>query len=215
MNSSKKKYQKLVLTGLFIAIIFLLAFTPIGYIQLPLIKATLVHVPVILGAILLGPQYGAILGFSFGLTSLISNTTAPTLLSFAFTPAVNVPGSASGSILSLIICFVPRILVGIVPYYIYQLFQKLFKQNKKGQFVSLAMGGIIGAFTNTALVMGLIYVLFRNAYAAAKGISVSAVAGVVLGVVGTNGVMEAIVAAVLVTALGKALLPFMKKNNLS
>lgn len=214
MNQSKKKYQKLVLTALLIAIIFLLAFTPIGFIQLPLIKATIVHVPVILGAILLGPQYGAILGATFGLTSLIANTTAPTVLSFAFTPAINVPGSSAGSLFSLLICFVPRILVGIVPYYVYQLFQKIFKQNSKGQYVSLAMGGIFGAFTNTALVMSLIYFLFRDAYAAAKGISVSMVAGVVMGVVGTNGVMEAIVAAVLTVALGKVLLKFMKKSTL-
>ena len=51
MNRQTAKYRDFVLLALFAAIILLLAFTPIGYIQLPIIKATIVHVPVILGAI--------------------------------------------------------------------------------------------------------------------------------------------------------------------
>ena len=98
--------------ALFAAIILLLAFTPIGYIQLPIIKATIVHVPVILGAIILGPKKGAILGVLFGLTSFISNTFMPTALSFAFSPAIPLPGTPNGSIWSLFICFVPRIFGG-------------------------------------------------------------------------------------------------------
>lgn len=212
--NQKRKYQKLVLVALFVAIIFLLTFTPIGFIQLPLIKATIVHVPVIIGAIVLGPEAGAILGLSFGLASFMSNTIAPTALSFAFTPAVNVPGSNTGSLLSLLICFVPRILVGVVPYYVFQLFQKLFKKNAKGEFISLAIGGISGALTNTILVMGLIFVLFKDAYSNLKHIPVNAVAGVVMGVVGTNGVAEAIVAAILTAAIGKALLQLTRKSSL-
>ena len=68
MNRQTAKYRDFVLLALFAAIILLLAFTPIGYIQLPIIKATIVHVPVILGAIILGPKKGAILGVLFGLT---------------------------------------------------------------------------------------------------------------------------------------------------
>ena len=88
MNRQTAKYRDFVLLALFAAIILLLAFTPIGYIQLPIIKATIVHVPVIPGAIVLGPKKGAILGVLFGLTSFISNTFMPTALSFAFSPAI-------------------------------------------------------------------------------------------------------------------------------
>jgi len=213
MEQQKKRNRKMILVALFMAIIFILAFTPIGFIQTPIIKATIIHVPVIIGAIVLGPGAGAILGASFGLASLISNTIAPTLLSFAFTPAVMVPGSSTGSALSLLICFVPRILVGIVPYYVYKFFQKLFKKNSKAEYVSLVLGGIAGSLTNTILVMGLIYVFFKNAYALAKHIPVKLVSGIVMGIIGTNGIPEAIVAAVLTVALGKVLLKITRKNN--
>ena len=62
-------------------------------IQLPIIKATTVHIPVIIGAILLGPSAGAMLGAVFGVCSLISNTMAPTLLSFAFSPFMSTTGT--------------------------------------------------------------------------------------------------------------------------
>ena len=76
----------MVSVALMAAIVILLANTPLGMIQLPIIKATTVHIPVIVGAILLGPSAGVILGAVFGICSLISNTMAPTLLSFAFSP---------------------------------------------------------------------------------------------------------------------------------
>ena len=211
-NSTASKYRDFVLLALFAAIVFILAFTPVGFINLVLIKATIIHVPVIIGSILLGPKKGAVLGFCFGLASLLSNTLTPSLLSFAFTPAVNVPGTSSGSVWSLLICFVPRLLVGIVPYYLYILFQKLFRQNEKGEFVSLGIAALGGAMTNTILVMNLIYFLFKDAYASVKGIAPDAVYGAVLAVIGTNGVPEAIFAIVLTVIIGKVLLRIRRKQ---
>ena len=91
----KKDTRYLVSVALMAAIVILLANTPLGMIQLPIIKATTVHIPVIIGAILLGPSAGAILGTIFGICSLISNTTAPTLLSFAFSPFLSTTGLIS------------------------------------------------------------------------------------------------------------------------
>ena len=85
MNRSVKT-RNMVLTAVIAAIIILMAFTPVGYINLVVIKATLIHVPVIIGSVVLGPKKGAFLGFIFGLTSLINNTFNPSLLSFAFSP---------------------------------------------------------------------------------------------------------------------------------
>ena len=113
--------RSMVLLAMFTAIIILMAFTPIGYIDLPIIKATLIHVPVIVGAVLMGPKKGAFLGFVFGLTSLIKNTIMPSALSFAFSPLIPVPGLDKGSLWALVICFIPRILVGVTPWLIYKL----------------------------------------------------------------------------------------------
>ncbi len=213
MNQPSAKYRDFVLMALFAAIILLLGFTPLGFIPLVVIKATIVHIPVILGAVLLGPKKGAILGGIFGLTSLISNTMTPVVLSFAFTPVIPVPGTAQGNWLSLIVCFIPRILVGVIPYYVYRLMEKVLHKKEKGNVVSLAVAGFVGSMVNTILVMGLIYALFRDAYAQANGIPVDAVTGAVLTVVGTNGVLEALVAAVLVAAIGKVLVIFNQKHR--
>ena len=54
MKTKKHDTRWLVSVALMAAIIIVLANTPLGMIQLPVIKATTVHIPVILGAILLG-----------------------------------------------------------------------------------------------------------------------------------------------------------------
>ena len=79
--------RKLALMALFSALIVLMAFTPfLGYIPLGFTRATIIHIPVILGSLMLGPSKGAILGVVFGLTSLINNTVNPTATSFVFSP---------------------------------------------------------------------------------------------------------------------------------
>ena len=195
---SRSKTQTMVLMAMFTAIILVMAFTPIGLINLPLIKATILHVPVIIGAIVLGPAAGAYFGGLFGLTSLIKNTITPSALSFAFTPAVAVPGTGQGSFWAIIICFAPRILVGITPWLFYMAIEKAAPRMNNGAKAGvLAASGVIGSFTNTALVMGLIYGLFSTAYATMSNIPVAQVGGVILGIIAANGIPEAICAAVI------------------
>jgi uncharacterized membrane protein len=211
MKNRSKKTLDLVLLALFGAIIVLLAATPLGYVPLGVTRATTIHIPVILGSLFLGPKKGAILGALFGLTSLIVNTFAPTVTSFVFSPFYSA-GGLGGNPLSLIICFVPRILIGVVPYYIYKLIQTLMKGKKGSQTVGFTAAGLAGSLTNTILVMNLIYVLFGQSYAAAKNIPFETLYGVIMGVIGLNGVPEAIVAAILTVAIGKALSYGVKKS---
>ena len=200
-----KKTYEMVLTALFTAIIIIMAFVPyLGYINLVVIKATLIHVPVIIGSIMLGPKKGGFLGFVFGCTSLINNTFNPSLLSFAFSPFYSV-GEIGGNFWSIVICFVPRILVGVVPYFVYQGIRRLCKEKKGSDWLALPVAGIVGAFTNTLLVMNLIYFCFSAEFAAAKQIALDAVYGTILAIIAANGIPEAIVAAVLNTAVCKAL----------
>lgn len=194
-----KSTRDLVLVALFAAIIAIMAFTPmIGYIPLGFTRATIIHVPVIIASVMLGPKKGAFLGFLFGLTSLINNTINPTITSFVFTPFFTL-GNAEPSWLSLIVCFVPRILVGVVPYYVRQLTKKL------PEIISLGLAGLLGSLTNTILVMNLIYLFFRENYAAAQGKAVEVLYAAISSVIVINGVPEAIVAAVLTVAVCKAL----------
>ena len=67
MEHTKRDTKWIVSVALMAAIIIVLANTPLGMIQLPIIKATTVHIPVIIGAVLLGPFAGAVLGGVFGI----------------------------------------------------------------------------------------------------------------------------------------------------
>lgn len=214
MSDNGKKSLQTAQLALFSALIILLAFIPgIGYIPLGVTRATIIHVPVIIGSIVLGPKMGAVLGGVFGLTSLISNTLAPTVTSFVFTPFFEGAG-LGGNPLSLVICFVPRILVGVVPYFVYKGVIKLLNKMKGKETVSLITAGICGAMTNTILVMGMIYLFFGESYAKAKEISYDALLGVILGVIGVNGVLEAITAAVLTCVICKVLFKIKKKHRI-
>lgn len=264
MNTNKKMFG-MVLTALFMAIIVIMAFTPLGYIPLVVINATIIHIPVILGSLFCGPKKGAFLGFVFGFTSFIKNTFMPTSLSaFVFSPvlAMDVVG-VSGVFKSIFICFVPRILVGVVPYFVYILVKKALDSEKKqvwgtvlnavvclflyvgiyaflgkiavfttiikviisilisvavfaliefaflkknAQVIPFVYAAISGALVNTLLVMGGIFVLYREAYATALSIDASAVLGVIGGVISFNGVIEAIVGAIIVYAVGLVLM---------
>lgn len=259
------KTNELVLTGLFTAIIIIMAFTPLGYIPLVVINATIIHIPVILGSLFCGPKKGAFLGFVFGFTSCLKATiVGGTLSSFVFSPvlAASLVGT-SGIFKSLFIAFVPRILVGVIPYFVYIGIKKVLASEKKNlwgtvlnvlmsvflafgvyaflgkmseslsqaaalgigiavgavvfivveavfirkstQVIPFVYAGVAGAMTNTLLVMGSIFVLYKDAYADAIGVAGNAVLGVITGVISFNGVIEAIVAAIIVYLVGLVL----------
>jgi uncharacterized membrane protein len=130
MSTSTTKTKDMVTTAMFVAIILAMSFVPyLGYIPLGFMNATIIHIPVIIGAILLGPARGAFLGGIFGLTSMINNTFNPNLTSFVFSPFYSL-GNVHGNFKSLMICFVPRILIGVVAYYVYTGIVKLVKKKK-------------------------------------------------------------------------------------
>lgn len=211
MNNTKT--FNMVMTALFIAIIAVMTFIPnVGYINLIVIKATLLHVPVIVGSIVLGPKNGAVLGAAFGITSLIKNTLEPSLLSFAFSPFYSV-GDVGGNGWSVVIALVPRILVGVIPYFVYKGIEKLLKDFKKRRLIAIPIAAAAGALTNTLLVMNLIYFCFREEFAAAKNIALEAVYDVILGIIAANGIPETIVAVVLGTAVSMALLKLMPQDR--
>ena len=207
MKAKKHDTRWMVSVALMAAIVIVLANTPLGMIQLPIIKATTVHIPVILGAILLGPGAGAILGAIFGICSLVSNTMAPTLLSFAFSPFLSTTG-IPGALKAIWISVGCRILIGVVAGWLWVLFTKI----KLNQFIALPIVGFVGSMVNTVTVMGSF--LFAQQYAEAKEVALTAVFGLVMGTVTASGIPEAIAAAILVLALGKVLVVVFRKMNL-
>ena len=206
MKNQKQKTTYLVTLAMFCGILIVMGLTGIGFIPLPLIKATTMHIPVILGAIMLGPTAGGILGGVFGACSVWANTTTPSLLSFAFSPFLSNEGLI-GAAKSLWIAIGCRILLGVIAGWLW----KLMKKTGLNDLIALPVVGIISTVCHTLLVMGSIYVLLSDQYATAKNVAIDAVFGLIMGTVTASGIPEAIVAAILVTIIGKAIISLNKR----
>lgn len=195
MNNFSNDIIKL---GLFCAIIFVLGITPFGFIPLGVFKIVTVHIPVIIGSIVLGAKKGAILGFIFGVTSFLGTILQPVVTSYFFSPII------SGNFLSLVVCFVPRILVGIVPCYVYKLLKKININ------FALITSGLVGSLINTILVLGFIYLFFAQKYAEILNTTVDNLLAVIITTVSVNATLEALASAILVSFICKAIFKISK-----
>lgn len=206
MTHRKKDTRWLAGVAMMAAVVILLANTPLGMIHLPIIKATTTHIPVIIGAIILGPLAGGILGGVFGICSLISNTMTPAAVSFCFSPFLNTTG-LSGAVKAVWVSVGCRILIGVVAGWLWIGLKKL----RASDYIALPVVGFVGSMTNTVAVMSSIYFLFRTEYADAKNIVMTGFYDFIIGVVTGAGVMEAIAALILVTVIAKPLIRFFKR----
>lgn len=211
MKANKRDIRWFVSVALMVALIIVWAST-YGMIPLPFIKATTVHILVIIGAILLGPLAGGILGFTFGMCSMIRNTIEFSTMSFAFSPFLSTTG-LPGALKAIWISVGCRVMIGVVSGWLWILFKKLKMNQKFKQIVALAITGFVGSAVNTILVMGSIYLLLTPQYAEAKNVAITAVWGLVMGTVVTSGIPEAIVAIVLVPLITKVLLKIQISNR--
>ncbi len=178
----KEKLVRLVVCGVFAALIVVLTFTPLGYIQTGLgFAITTIHLVTILGASLLGIKAGAFLGAFWGVLCVVKAFMEPILANIPFqNPLVSV---------------LPRIMVGIVTALVIGL---LFK-TKLPKAVSLVIGAIAGTLTNTVLVITMLNV-FGGFETLALGISTTLTA-IVSTLITINGVIEIAVAVILVPSL--------------
>ena len=180
--------------GVLSAISIMLSMIPgIGYIPIGPTNATIMHIPVIIGAIIEGPMVGATVGFIFGLTSLLKALTAPTITSFAF--------------MNPLVSILPRVLIGILTYYIYELVMKVTKRVS----VSGLVAGALGSLVNTTGVLGMIYILYGGRFAEACGASASAARTFIFTIGTTNGIPEAVVSALVVSAVVVSLKKVIKR----
>ncbi|MFS9041885.1 ECF transporter S component [Streptococcus cristatus] len=148
------------------------------------IKPTIIHIPVIIASIIYGPRIGAVLGALMGVISVVTNTVVLLPTSYLFSPFVE-----NGSINSLMIAMVPRILIGITPYFVYK-----WMKTKPG----LVLAGAVGSMTNTIFVLGGIFILFSSVY---NG-DIKAMLALIFS---ANAISEMIISAILTVAIVPAL----------
>ena len=162
MKKHKITTHYMAMLAMLSSILVVMSATGIGFIPLPLIKATTMHIPVILGAVTLGPAAGAFLGGVFGLCSIWTNTVTPSILSFAFSPFY--ADGPVGALKALWISVGCRILIGLVSGWLWIILKKV----KVPDMAALPVVGFIGSMTNTVAVMGSIYFLLAEQYAQAR-----------------------------------------------
>ena len=198
-----KKTKNLVLYAMFIAIEMLLIFIPfLGYIPIGPLRATTLHIPVIIAGIILGKKGGSIIGLVFGLSSLFYNTINPTITSFVFSPFI------SGNILSAVIAILPRIMIGFIAGFIFEQFIK----HDWNKYFGMIFAGLAGSLTNTLLVLSGIYLIFGQSYAQAIGRDFNVLMAYLIGIISTSGLLEAGVGTVIALLVCRPLLTFTKRG---
>ena len=184
--------RQMATVGLLSAITVVLGMTGLGFIPIPPINATILHIPTLIGALLEGPRIGALIGFIFGCYSMAQAFMAPNIMSFVFyNPLVSI---------------LPRMLIGPAAYLVFRYLPI------KWTVVRVAAALFIGTIVHTVLVMSAIYLLYAEPYAAAKNIPVENVLNIVIGVAVFHGPLEALAATVVGTPVVMAVRAKFKKD---
>lgn len=187
MTNTHAKTLKLAQMAILIALLAVLTFTPLGFIMVPPVSITLMHIPVIIGAVMMGPVEGGILGLAFGIFSMIKATIAGVSpVDMAFSPFLS-----TSPVSSVILCILPRVLLGVVAGLLYALLKKWMKKDVP----ATGAAAVLASFCHTALVMGLLWVLFQTL----------PLRDILLTIVSVNSLLEMLAAGVLVTAICKPL----------
>ncbi len=195
------KTIKMVQMAILVAIIILMAFTPIGFIRTGGLSIQLIMIPVVVGAMVLGPLAGAVCGFTFGLMSFIQ--------CFGLDPF----GAELLSIspfMTFVVCIPTRILAG----YLSALIFKFMKKVDKTKFVSYLIGGLSGAIFNTLFFMSTLMLCFWNTeYIQSFNTANVNVLLFVVAFVGINGLLEWPVTCIAGSAVSKAVQKIVKSNQ--
>lgn len=195
MLDSHQKTRQNTLLAIFGTIVIVQNLVPfLGNIPIGPLSITLIHITVIVAAIVLGPVQGMLVGGIWGMITFVRAFVWPTspIAVICFTnPLISV---------------LPRILVGAAAGYGYLQLKKRFSSKK-----AMAIAAMMGSMTNTLLVLGQIYIFYHNQAPRLYAVDVRQLLPYLLGVVGTNGIPEMLLAAIMVPLIATVLLKVLKK----
>ncbi len=201
-NMSVRNTRFLTELAVLTAIELILELSGLGYIHTKFLEFTIMQIPVIVGAIVLGPIGGLVLGSVFGLTSFWQcfgkSPFGATLLS------INPLGTFAT-------CVIPRVAMGLVCAYLFRLLygkrDKLFSKlsDRAGSLVCCGIVGLSGALLNTVLFMGFLVAIFgKSEFLLSFGSD--KIFAFVVGMVGVQGLIEAVICCVVSASISHALL---------
>lgn len=183
---TNRNTNELVKLSLFIAIIILQSWVPLlGYIAIPPLSITFIQVTVIIATLWLGIGQGIIVGFAWGVNSLIRAYVMPTSPMYIYV------------FRSPLVTILPRMLmplvVGLVAHYLLK--------NRTSWRVNAIVSGLLGSLLNTVFVLGAIALFRRNEYLSIQGASMDNLWTILGGIVVVNGIPEMILSAFVTPAI--------------
>ena len=195
MKTKKLSTKQLTVLGLMIAVLVLMSYTPLGYLNIGPLAITFNMIPVAIAAIACGPLGGAVLGAVFGLTSFgqcigIGGVSAMGATLFSISP-----------VLAFIQRFVPRFLDGWLLGYLFRWLRKATKNTTLTGYIT----GFLSAFLNTVFFMVALVVLFGNTEYVKNLIGGRNIIVFICAFVGINAICEMISATILTGVISVAL----------
>lgn len=142
----KKSLMWLTTTALLMALVFLFAYTNIGFINVGMVYISFLCIPVIIGTLSMGLHSGVILGLTMAYFSYKIARRAPS--------ALVAPLMQNNIMLVQVLCFFPRLMVPLVTSGMHRLLKK--SDDKFNYAVSAAMGSL----TNTVFYLGLMLLFY-------------------------------------------------------
>lgn len=189
------KVLQMTIHAMFIGIMALMTFVPqIGFIAItPVVSFTLLHLPVLFGALLFGWQVGLGYGIAFGVFSFLRAIIAPvSYIDFYFAdPLVSI---------------VPRALFGLGAGLAFD-FIRLIKKNWLNKVVIAGSGAVL-TLVHSVIVLLMLGIIYAPAIEGTDNFLGSGLASywALMGfVLVTNGLFEALIAAILLPILAFAI----------
>ena len=192
-----KKTLMLCEFALLVAVEVVMSLTPLGFLHLGFLDASLLTIPVAVAAILIGPLASTLLGFTFGIISFIKgfSSTAPMTIAMY---SVSIPGAC-------VVAVVGRVLMGLCTGLLVRAVQKVTKNTSIEDNI---VGSLAAPLLNTAFFMGLLMLLYYHSEYIQGLVQSTGVSNplLLIGVmVGTQALIEAATCGVISTAVSKAL----------
>jgi uncharacterized membrane protein len=209
-NPVQNHMGKLTRIAILIAILLIMGFTPLGYFNVnPLMKITFNMIPVVVGAILLGPSSGALLGGVFGLTSFFQPLTGADPLG-----ALMLSQSLRSAIFLFILCLVPRILAGWLTGLVFKGLNHALGKKEIGKIAAVSITALAGSILNTVLFVAAFIGLFSTNELVTQAFGTTSIWVMITILVTTNAIAEAVVCTVVGGAIGRVLLRFLPIRTL-
>lgn len=201
----QKNAHRLVQLALLVAVELVMTYTPLGYLHVGPLSITFLMIPVVLGAILIGPAAGAVLGGVFGLTSFAQCFGAE---------AFGVVLLGISPLRTFLVCVPTRILAGWLPGLIFQAIYKA--EGSRRHWLSFAAASLAGPILNTAFFMGTLVACFYSTeyiQGLAQSMGAANPFTFVALFVGVQGIVEAVVGFLACTAISKGVWGPLHRNH--